>query len=93
MSGRIIDGTAVAAGLTARIAGEVAALTRNHGFAPGLAVVLVGDNPASTIYVRNKVRRTAESGMRSFDHRLEGKKCLIYRRADDDSALGFRGVP
>lgn len=72
MSARIIDGTAVAAGLMARIAGEVSALTRNHGFAPGLAVVLVGDNPASTIYVRSKVRRTAEAGMRSFDHRLPG---------------------
>ncbi|HEX2216020.1 MAG TPA: bifunctional methylenetetrahydrofolate dehydrogenase/methenyltetrahydrofolate cyclohydrolase FolD [Xanthobacteraceae bacterium] len=72
MSARIIDGFAAAAALTTRIAAEVERLAREHKLAPGLAVVLVGDDPASTIYVRSKVKRTAESGMRSFDHRLPG---------------------
>lgn len=72
MSARIIDGTAAAAALTARVADEVRRVARDHGLVPGLAVVLVGDDPASTIYVRSKVKRTAESGMRSFDHRLPG---------------------
>jgi methylenetetrahydrofolate dehydrogenase (NADP+)/methenyltetrahydrofolate cyclohydrolase len=73
MSARKIDGTAAAAVLATRVAAEVARLSREHGVVPGLAVVLVGDDPASTIYVRSKVRRTAESGMRSFDHRLPGE--------------------
>ena len=68
-----IDGTAAAAALTARVAEEVARLSREHSLVPGLAVVLVGHDPASTVYVRSKVRRTAEAGMRSFDHRLPGE--------------------
>jgi methylenetetrahydrofolate dehydrogenase (NADP+) / methenyltetrahydrofolate cyclohydrolase len=72
MSARLIDGTAAAAALTALVAEEVARLSREHALVPGLAVVLVGGDPASTIYVRSKVRRTAETGMRSFDHRLPG---------------------
>jgi methylenetetrahydrofolate dehydrogenase (NADP+)/methenyltetrahydrofolate cyclohydrolase len=66
----VIDGKAVAADLQAKIAAEVGRLSREKGFTPGLAVVLVGDDPASTVYVRSKVKRTAEAGMRSFDHRL-----------------------
>jgi methylenetetrahydrofolate dehydrogenase (NADP+)/methenyltetrahydrofolate cyclohydrolase len=66
----VIDGKAVAADLQAKIAAEVGRLSRDKGFTPGLAVVLVGDDPASTVYVRSKVKRTAEAGMRSFDHRL-----------------------
>jgi methylenetetrahydrofolate dehydrogenase (NADP+)/methenyltetrahydrofolate cyclohydrolase len=69
-SAQIIDGKAVAAALQAKIADAVADLSRDKGFTPGLAVVLVGDDPASTVYVRSKVKRTAEAGMRSFDHRL-----------------------
>jgi methylenetetrahydrofolate dehydrogenase (NADP+)/methenyltetrahydrofolate cyclohydrolase len=72
MTARLIDGTAAAGALREKIAQEVLRLSREHGLVPGLAVVLVGDDPASTIYVRNKVKRTAESGMRSFDHRLLG---------------------
>jgi methylenetetrahydrofolate dehydrogenase (NADP+)/methenyltetrahydrofolate cyclohydrolase len=67
---KIIDGKATAAALQAKIAAEVARLAREKGITPGLAVVLVGDDPASTVYVRSKVKRTAEAGMRSFDHRL-----------------------
>ncbi len=62
----IIDGKAFAAGLRASIAQEVSGLP----FVPGLAVVLVGDNPASKVYVANKARQTLEAGMRSFEHRL-----------------------
>lgn len=67
---RIIDGKAFAAGLRARIGAGVAALTRDTGIQPGLAVVLVGEDPASQVYVRNKAKQTAEAGMRSFEHRL-----------------------
>jgi methylenetetrahydrofolate dehydrogenase (NADP+) / methenyltetrahydrofolate cyclohydrolase len=70
MSARIIDGNATAAALREKVAGEVARLARAHGLIPGLAVVLVGDDPASSIYVRSKVRRTAEAGVHSSDHRL-----------------------
>ena len=70
MSARIIDGNAIAAALRETVAGEVARLSREHALVPGLAVVLVGDDPASSIYVRNKVKRTAEAGVRSSDHRL-----------------------
>src|SRR4029078_12565784 len=69
MSATIIDGKAYAAGLRARIAGAVATL-QSSGVVPGLAVVLVGEDPASQIYVRNKMRQTVEAGMRSFDHTL-----------------------
>lgn len=70
MTARIIDGNAIAAELRAEVTAEVARLARAHKLTPGLAVVLVGDDPASSIYVRNKVRRTAEAGVRSSDHRL-----------------------
>jgi methylenetetrahydrofolate dehydrogenase (NADP+) / methenyltetrahydrofolate cyclohydrolase len=69
MSATIIDGKAFAAGLRARIAEAVGDLSR-QGIVPGLAVVLVGEDPASQIYVRNKARQTAEAGMRSFEHLL-----------------------
>ncbi|HEX2509579.1 MAG TPA: bifunctional methylenetetrahydrofolate dehydrogenase/methenyltetrahydrofolate cyclohydrolase FolD [Microvirga sp.] len=69
MSARLIDGKAHAEGLRARIRGAVAELAR-EGVVPGLAVVLVGEDPASRIYVRNKMRQTVEAGMRSFDHVL-----------------------
>jgi methylenetetrahydrofolate dehydrogenase (NADP+)/methenyltetrahydrofolate cyclohydrolase len=69
MSATIIDGKAFAAGLRGRI-GEAVGRLSGEGLTPGLAVVLVGDNPASEIYVRNKIRQTVEVGMRSFDHTL-----------------------
>ena len=66
MSARIIDGKSIAAALRARIAGAVARLPAP----PGLAVVLVGEDPASAVYVRNKGIATRETGMRSIEHRL-----------------------
>ncbi len=67
---RIIDGRAAAAGVRAEVSRQVAALAARHGITPGLAVILVGDNAASEIYVRNKRRQTREVGMRSFETRL-----------------------
>ena len=66
----IIDGKARAAALQDRVAAEVARL-KAAGVEPGLAVVLVGEDPASTVYVRSKGRRTVEAGMASFEHRLD----------------------
>jgi methylenetetrahydrofolate dehydrogenase (NADP+)/methenyltetrahydrofolate cyclohydrolase len=67
---RIIDGKAFAADLRARVAEEVTALKANHGLTPGLAVVLVGEDPASQVYVRNKGEQTLAAGMHSETHRL-----------------------
>ena len=66
---KIIDGKAFAQDLRARVAGAVKALAEG-GLVPGLAVVLVGENPASQVYVRNKAKQTAECFMRSFEHKL-----------------------
>jgi len=71
MSGpRIIDGKAVAAEVRADVAKKVAALKAQHGRVPGLAVVLVGEDPASKVYVRNKSEQTTEVGMNSIEHKL-----------------------
>ncbi len=67
---RIIDGKAFAAKLRGRVAAAVAELKAGRGLTPGLAVVLVGENPASRVYVRNKAKQTVETGMQSFEHRL-----------------------
>jgi methylenetetrahydrofolate dehydrogenase (NADP+)/methenyltetrahydrofolate cyclohydrolase len=69
MPAQIIDGKAQAAQLRATIAGDVAKLA-GRGIKPGLAVVLVGDDPASQVYVRSKAKQTVETGMASFEHRL-----------------------
>ncbi len=69
MTAALIDGKAYAASLRARVADAVSRLAP-QGIVPGLAVVLVGENPASQVYVRNKARQTVEAGMRSFDHPL-----------------------
>jgi len=70
MTAKIIDGKAIAAELRARVASEVARVKRDHGLLPGLAVVLVGNDPASEVYVRSKHKQTQEAGMASFEHRL-----------------------
>jgi methylenetetrahydrofolate dehydrogenase (NADP+)/methenyltetrahydrofolate cyclohydrolase len=69
MSATIIDGKAYAEGLRSRIAGAVGTLSE-QGVTPGLAVVIVGEDPASQLYVKNKARQTVEVGMRSFEHVL-----------------------
>lgn len=70
MTAQIIDGKAFAADLRTRVGKEVDILRAVHGLKPGLAVVLVGEDPASQVYVRNKARQTVEVGMASFEHRL-----------------------
>jgi methylenetetrahydrofolate dehydrogenase (NADP+)/methenyltetrahydrofolate cyclohydrolase len=70
---RIIDGKAIAAEVRAQVASDVKALQASHGLTPGLAVVLVGEDPASKVYVKNKAAQTLEVGMRSFEHKLEAQ--------------------
>jgi len=88
----IIDGKAFAARLRARVGEAVSAITTAHGVVPGLAVVLVGENPASQVYVRNKARQTREAGMQSFEHRLpdsasEDELLALVRRLNADAAV------
>jgi len=66
----IIDGKAFSAKLRAGIARKVEILKRDHSLVPGLAVVLVGEDPASQVYVRSKGKQTAEAGMNSYEHKL-----------------------
>ncbi|MGB3271505.1 MAG: bifunctional methylenetetrahydrofolate dehydrogenase/methenyltetrahydrofolate cyclohydrolase FolD [Xanthobacteraceae bacterium] len=70
MTARIIDGKAIANDLRQRVATEVARVKHEHQLTPGLAVVLVGNDPASEVYVRSKGRQTEAAGMASFEHRL-----------------------
>src|SRR6476659_7551155 len=70
MTARIIDGKAIAADLRSRVAAEVARVKRENGLTPGLAVVLVGSDPASEVYVRSKHTQTQAAGMASFEHKL-----------------------
>jgi methylenetetrahydrofolate dehydrogenase (NADP+) / methenyltetrahydrofolate cyclohydrolase len=70
MAANLIDGKAFAERLRGRIASAVAQVIREYQLTPGLAVVLVGEDPASQVYVRNKARQTAEAGMASFEHKL-----------------------
>jgi methylenetetrahydrofolate dehydrogenase (NADP+) / methenyltetrahydrofolate cyclohydrolase len=70
MTARIIDGKTVSADLRGKVADAVHRLRRDRGIAPGVAVVLVGDNPASAVYVRNKSKAVAEAGIQAFDRKL-----------------------
>jgi methylenetetrahydrofolate dehydrogenase (NADP+)/methenyltetrahydrofolate cyclohydrolase len=70
MAAEIIDGRVLSEGLRAKVTAEVAALVRDHGLKPGLAVVLVGEDPASQIYVRSKGEQSQAAGMHSVTHRL-----------------------
>ncbi len=71
MSAKIIDGKAFAAQIREQVAGHVAALKSQHQITPGLAVVLVGEDPASQVYVRSKGKQTTEVGMNSYEHKLD----------------------
>ncbi len=70
MSATIIDGKAFAANVRAKVAEHVTRLKDDHGIKPGLAVVLVGEDPASQVYVRSKGKQTTEVGMNSYEHKL-----------------------
>ena len=71
MSAKIIDGKAFAATVREKVAGHVARLKDENGITPGLAVVLVGEDPASQVYVRSKGKQTVEVGMNSYEQKLE----------------------
>lgn len=95
MPARVIDGKAVAAAVRERVKVDVDAYREEHGRAPGLATVLVGDDPASEIYVRNKRRTTEEMGMRSIHHgpdaaiREEELLDLVRELGEDDEVDGI----
>ncbi|MEM9786330.1 MAG: bifunctional methylenetetrahydrofolate dehydrogenase/methenyltetrahydrofolate cyclohydrolase FolD [Pseudomonadota bacterium] len=73
MTATVIDGKAFAAKVRGNVAEHVARLKAEHGITPGLAVVLVGEDPASQVYVRSKGKMTVEVGMASFEHRLDAE--------------------
>ena len=94
-SEKIIDGKAFAEMLNGRVAAAITALKFAHSLAPGLAVVLVGDDPASQVYVRNKAKQTVACGMESFEHRLSANTTqadlltLIAKLNADDAVHGI----
>jgi len=88
----LIDGKAFAAGLRERIAGFVPSFQEKTGRAPGLAVVLVGEDPASQVYVASKHKATIAAGMESFEHRLpadtsEADLIALVRQLNDDNSV------
>ena len=91
----VIDGKASAERLRKDLAVTIADLKRDHGLVPGLAVVLVGEDPASQVYVRNKAKQTVEVGMQSFEHRLSADTeesdllALIDTLNNDESVHGI----
>ncbi len=91
----LIDGKAFAAGLVDRVAAASARLESAHGVKPGLAVVIVGEDPASQIYVRNKGETTQRAGMRSDTHRLPdttSQADLLALIADLNADPGIHGI-
>jgi methylenetetrahydrofolate dehydrogenase (NADP+)/methenyltetrahydrofolate cyclohydrolase len=95
VTAHIIDGKALAEKLFAAVAAEVRRVATDHGLEPGLAVVLVGNNPASEIYVRSKAAKTLAAGMRSFMHRLpasisEAALLDLVRQLNEDR--GVHGI-
>ena len=95
MTAKIIDGKAFAATIREKVAGHVARLKEEHGITPGLAVVLVGEDPASQVYVRSKGKQTVETGMNSFEHKLDADTseadllALIEKLNNDASVHGI----
>src|SRR4051794_3883266 len=95
MTARIIDGKTISADLRGKVSDAVHRLRRDRGVVPGIAVVLVGDNPASEVYVRNKSKAVAESGMRALDRKLPATTseadllALIAELNADEAANGI----
>ncbi|MCB2127861.1 MAG: bifunctional methylenetetrahydrofolate dehydrogenase/methenyltetrahydrofolate cyclohydrolase FolD [Rhodobacteraceae bacterium] len=92
MSAKIIDGKAFAAKVRAQVAEHVAQLKAERGITPGLAVVLVGEDPASEVYVRSKGKQTVEVGMNSYEHKLpaetsEAELLALIARLNADPAV------
>jgi methylenetetrahydrofolate dehydrogenase (NADP+) / methenyltetrahydrofolate cyclohydrolase len=95
MAARVIDGKAVGARVRAQVATEVEAFVAEHGRPPGLATILVGDDPASAVYVAGKQKACAEAGIQGFDHRVDADAsedeviALIERLNADDDVSGI----
>ena len=92
MAAQIIDGRAVAARLRAQVADDVAAFTAEYGRPPGLATVLIGDDPASAVYVGGKQKASKEVGIAGFDHRPPGdisreSAIALVQELNDDPAV------
>lgn len=92
MSAILLDGKAFAARVRGQVAEHVERLRAEHDLVPGLAVVLVGEDPASQVYVRNKGKQTVEAGMASFEHRLaddvsEAELLALIERLNGDPAV------
>ncbi len=92
MSATLIDGKAFAARVRAQVARHVSQIKSDHGITPGLAVVLVGEDPASAVYVKNKGIQTKEAGMASFEHKLpadtsETELLALIARLNADPAV------
>jgi len=92
MTATVIDGKAFAARVREQVGAHVARLAEEHGIVPGLAVVLVGEDPASAVYVRNKGVQTAEAGMNSYEHKLpadtpEGDLLALVAALNADPAV------
>ncbi len=92
---KIVDGKAFAANLRKSLARRVGVLKEKHGLVPGLAVVLVGEDPASQIYVRNKAKQTVEVGFQSFEHKLDANTpeadllALVEKLNGDEAVHGI----
>ena len=93
---KVIDGKAFSENLVARVTVEAKSLAAKIGRPPALAVVLVGEDPASAVYVRNKIERTTAAGMRSIEHRLDATTsqaellALIDTLNEDDAVMAVR---
>jgi len=92
MAAKVIDGKAFAAKLREKVAAEVGRLRSDHGVTPGLAVVLVGEDPASSVYVRSKGKQTVEAGMNSYEHKLpaettEAELLALVQRLNADTEV------
>jgi methylenetetrahydrofolate dehydrogenase (NADP+)/methenyltetrahydrofolate cyclohydrolase len=92
VTARVIDGKAAAAALRAQVGAEVARFHAATGRAPGLAVVLVGSDPASAVYVRSKAKATLEAGMLSIEHKLDGDTSEAHLLALVDRLNADRAV-
>ena len=95
MSAQIIDGKAFAAKVRGQVAQHVTRIKEENGITPGLAVVLVGEDPASQVYVRSKGKQTAEAGMNSYEHKLNANTSqddLLKLIADLNADADVHGI-
>ena len=95
MSAQIIDGKAFAAKVRGQVAEHVTRIKEENGITPGLAVVLVGEDPASQVYVRSKGKQTVEAGMNSYEHKLDAdtsQDVLLKLIADLNADKDVHGI-